>query len=127
MGTFSAEISNTRGNRTREVVIPEQLDHSVPPGRSNLHSVSASDIEESISNLQSDIVEDSSGRNFPELDELGEQFVDTLVVKFESADKNDPRQRRNPREKVITLYLLVLLYVLVIALCSLCLATDFKL
>ncbi|CAL0306128.1 unnamed protein product [Lupinus luteus] len=46
------------GNVGRKIRLPEQLDHPVPPSGCNLYSVLASDIEESRSKLQSNVVGD---------------------------------------------------------------------
>ncbi|KAJ7962259.1 UTP:RNA uridylyltransferase 1-like [Quillaja saponaria] len=113
----SAGGSKIRGHVSHEMRLPEQLDHPGPPTGSNLPSVSASDFEESMLNSQNDITESGGrnkylgldknrneddpqhGRGGGELDDLGEQLVDSLLVEGASEDKKKSRQHRSSREK----------------------------
>lgn len=116
VGMGSGERSNTRGNVAREMGLPDQLDHPGPPSGSNLHSgLAASRVEESRSNFNSVIVDGvrdkhkgvsgskmedipDSGRGGADVDVLGDQLADSLLLEDESGDKNNSRQRRS-REK----------------------------
>lgn len=101
--------SNTRGNVAREVGLPDQIDHPGPPSGSNLHSGLGSGIEESRSSLNRvGVVEDGvsdkhmgvGSRGGADVDLLGEQIVESLLLEDESDDKNNnSKQRRTPREK----------------------------
>ncbi|KAI4354938.1 hypothetical protein L6164_003760 [Bauhinia variegata] len=115
--TLPAGRSNSRGSKSREVGLPEQLDRPGPPAGGNLRSIPASEIEESLLNFRSGIVEDGVGVKYQgvdkpkegdipdrgagdsELDELGEQFVDSLLIEVGPVDKTSSKQRRNSREK----------------------------
>lgn len=116
------ERSSSRGNVARETGLPEQLDHPGLPSRIKLHSVAASDFKESRSKFRSNVIEDGVGDKFKgvdrlkmegvtdsgggsggdEVDVIGEQLADSLLLEDESEDKNNSRQRRSTREKVNT-------------------------
>lgn len=98
---LSKRSSEDERLRSRDASLPlgltAQLDRPGPPAGSNLHSALASDIEESLMN---DIVEDGTDINH-ELDDVGEELVDSLLLESESdAKKDDKKQNRNSREKV---------------------------
>ncbi|GLT51890.1 hypothetical protein SLA2020_252650 [Shorea laevis] len=83
-----------------EVALNGQLDHPGPPPGSNLHSASASDIEESLLDLQRYEDRDQSLRQdkFTRddgggVDDLGEQ-LDSLLPEDESDEKNGKKQFR---------------------------------
>ncbi|XVE77011.1 hypothetical protein DITRI_Ditri13aG0027600 [Diplodiscus trichospermus] len=82
-----------------------QLDQPGPPSGSNLQSVSATDIEESLMELYSD----GGGEEFSrrgkfrredggEVDEVGELLLESLLIEDESDDKNDKKQHRREKE-----------------------------
>ncbi|KAJ9188415.1 hypothetical protein P3X46_003774 [Hevea brasiliensis] len=96
---LSSEDKSLRdGNRSRDLGLNGQLDHPGPPAGSNLHSVSASDIEEPLLNLEAEMIEDVKDEG-DELDDLGEELVDSLLLEGESDGKNDRKQNRHSREK----------------------------
>ncbi|KAI4356853.1 hypothetical protein L6164_000840 [Bauhinia variegata] len=115
--TLPAERSESRGNKSSEVGLSEQLDRPGPPAGSNLHSVSASEIEGPLLNWRSGIVEDgvgvkyqgvdkleeedipNHGRGDSELDELGDQFVDSLLLQDGHEGKTSSKYHRSSREK----------------------------
>ncbi|KAL9434995.1 hypothetical protein AB3S75_021290 [Citrus x aurantiifolia] len=100
------------------VGLTRQLDRPGPPSGSNLHSVSALDIEESLLDLHREGRERPLGRdkrreNGPgysqggdDMDDFGEDLVDSLLPDDESELKNDTHERndkkhRNSRDKEI--------------------------
>lgn len=109
-----AEYSQLSSNN--EMGLSGRFDHPGPPAGSNLKSVSATDIEESLSELHSDGGRDGFSRRDKfrmedggEADEVGEQLLESLLIEDESDDKNDKKQHR--REKVnlfSSLFLLLL-------------------
>jgi hypothetical protein len=103
------------GEKSSELRLSRQLDRPGLTAGSNLPSVSGLDIEESISNLHSEIVEFGDGNSFQgrdkfkedgsnELDDIGEQLVDSLLLENESDGKNGARKHRTSREKVDYFY-----------------------
>ena len=89
---LSLEANNERIRTLsfEELGISRQLDHPGPPTGSKLHSVSVSDIEESMSNLHSEIGEFREGNSYRgrnklkeegshEVDDFGEKLVDSLL------------------------------------------------
>lgn len=97
--------NNARGNVACELGLPDQLDHPGPPSGSNLHSGLAFGIEEhrGVGRSKVEGVSDS-GRGGADVDVVGEQLVDSLLLEDESDDKNNSRQRHSSREKVNTYY-----------------------
>ncbi|KAL9429861.1 hypothetical protein AB3S75_025284 [Citrus x aurantiifolia] len=100
------------------VGLTRQLDHPGPPSGINLHSVSALDIEESLLDLRREGRERHLGRdkrrdNGPgysqggdDVDDFGEDLVDSLLPDDESELKSDNHERndkkhRNSRDKEI--------------------------
>ncbi|GLT39492.1 hypothetical protein SLA2020_136800 [Shorea laevis] len=84
-----------------EVALGGQLDQPGPPTVSNLHSVSASDMEESLADLHRHGDRDGSFRqdkftreDAGEVDDLGEQRVDSILLEDESGEKKDKKQLR---------------------------------
>lgn len=118
---LSIEDGKTRGEKSGALGLSRQLDRPGPSTRSNLHSLSASDTEESVSKLHNEIDEFENGNKYRgrdrlkegshELDDFGEQLVDSLLLEDESDGKNSASQPRSSREKVdlflgsISLYL----------------------
>lgn len=103
------------GEKSGELRLRGQLDRPVLPAGRNLPSVYALDIEESTSNVHSEIDEFGDGNSFQgrnkfkengsnELDDIGEQLVDSLLLEDESAGKNGASQHRTSREKVDYFY-----------------------
>ncbi|KAM3698556.1 hypothetical protein ACJW31_06G197200 [Castanea mollissima] len=93
-----------------ELGLSRQLDHPGPPTGSKLHSVSALDIEESMSTLDSEIGEFRDGNSYRgrnklkeegshEVDDFGKKLVDSLLLEDESDDKNESTPLRSSREK----------------------------
>ena len=118
---LSVEANNERIRTLsfEELGLSRQLDHPAPPTGSKLHSVSALDTEESMSNLHSEIGEFRDGNSYRgrnklkeegshEVDDFGEKLVDSLLLEDESDDKNESTPLRSSREKVD--YLFFLLY-----------------
>ncbi|KAH9788766.1 hypothetical protein KPL71_010978 [Citrus sinensis] len=100
------------------VGLTRQLDHPGPPSGINLHSVSALDIEESLLDLRREGRGRHLGRNKrrengpgysqggDDVDDFGEDLVDSLLPDDESELKNDNHERndkkhRNSRDKEI--------------------------
>uniref|UniRef100_A0A2P2KB61 JHL05D22.13 protein n=1 Tax=Rhizophora mucronata TaxID=61149 RepID=A0A2P2KB61_RHIMU len=79
------------GNGSSGLGLAEQLDRPCPPAGSNIHLVSVSDIEESFSNLHAEIVEDGKDDDC-EMDELGEDHVDSQLIGSESDDKKEKKK-----------------------------------
>ncbi|KAK6918461.1 TUTase nucleotidyltransferase domain [Dillenia turbinata] len=95
--------------------LSRQIEQPGPPSGSNLHSARASDIEESLLNLHADVgaehgfhpVEEKmrrdndSGNEYDqhELDELGEQLIESLELGDGAANKSDRKLGRSAREK----------------------------
>lgn len=109
---LSIEDGRTPDEKSGDLGLGGQLDHPGPPTGSNLRSVSASDIEESTSKLHGQIGNGNiyrdqhklKGRSH-ELDDFGEQLVDSLLLEDESNGKNSSSQHRSSREKVDSLFL----------------------
>ncbi|KAG6669656.1 hypothetical protein CIPAW_01G259000 [Carya illinoinensis] len=109
MRRLSMKDGKTRGEKLGQLALSGQLDHPGPPTGSNLHSVSAPDMEKSISKLHSEIDQYENGNNYRsrdklkeeshELDDFSEQLVDSLLLDDESAGKHSSSQRRISREK----------------------------
>ncbi|KAE7997172.1 hypothetical protein FH972_001828 [Carpinus fangiana] len=98
------------GEKSGQLRLSGQLDRRGLPAGSSLPSVSALDIEKSISNLHSEIDEFGDGNSFQgrnkfkedgsnELNDIGEQLVDSLLLEDESDGKNGASQHRTSREK----------------------------
>ncbi|CAL1356941.1 unnamed protein product [Linum trigynum] len=80
--------------------ITRQLDTPGPPSGSNLHSVSGSEVEASMMHLHSKLVDDEQDDDGRELDDHGEELVDSLLREGEPDDGGkDKKQGRNSREK----------------------------
>ncbi|XP_050237655.1 UTP:RNA uridylyltransferase 1 [Mercurialis annua] len=98
----NAYLSDNRslrdGDGLRDLGLTVQLDRPGPPAGSNLHSVSAFDIEESLLNLDAGRVEDRIDEG-DELDGVGEELVDSLLLESESNGNIDKKQIRPPRDK----------------------------
>lgn len=111
-------ISNrNRGNASSASGLSSQLDRPGPPAGSNLHSVRASDIEESMLDLHGEINpfgdKPSYGRQdkmkgdggsvhdggSSEMDDLGEQLIGSLLLEDGFDEKADVRQHPKPRDK----------------------------
>lgn len=110
---LSFEDGKIRGGNA--VGLTGQLDHPGPPSGSNLHSNSALDIEESLLDLH---IEDRErlwgqertkretgaryvqGGGGDDMDDFGEELVDSLLPEDETDYKNDKKQHRNSRDKV---------------------------
>ncbi|KAJ0112638.1 hypothetical protein Patl1_00313 [Pistacia atlantica] len=116
---YSVEDGNGRvrrlpSERSNGLGLTGQLDHPGPPSGSNLHSVSASDIEESMLDLHREDGErhrmqekvrretgPGYGRGGEDLDDFGEELVDFLLPDDESDyknDRNDKKQHRRDKE-----------------------------
>ncbi|OMO65456.1 PAP/25A-associated [Corchorus olitorius] len=102
------KAENGQFSSDNEVGLSRQLDHPGPPAGSNLHSVSATDIEESLSELHGDggrggfATRDKFRREHGgEIDEVGEQLLESLLIEDESDDKNDKKQHRREKESRI--------------------------
>lgn len=91
-----AENVGIRGDSSRGLGLSAQLDRPGPPSGSNLRSVKASDVEDSMMKLENAAVEDGVSN---EIDDLGQRLVDSLLVEDESDDKNEAKQHKNHREK----------------------------
>ncbi|KAK7292541.1 hypothetical protein RJT34_15392 [Clitoria ternatea] len=94
--------NNVRGNAARELGLPDQLDFPGPPAGSNLHSGNERGV---VDNGGRDSKRIGGGRlkegihDSGDVDAIGEQLADCLMLEDESEDKNNSRQRRGPREK----------------------------
>ncbi|CAL0306127.1 unnamed protein product [Lupinus luteus] len=109
------------GNVGHEIRLLEQLDHPGPPSGSNLHSVSASDIEESRSKLQRNVVGDGVLDKFKgdgrlkleedvadygrcstggsdEVDVLREQLGDSLLLEDVPEENNNSKQQHRNKD-----------------------------
>ncbi|XVF33448.1 hypothetical protein REPUB_Repub17cG0169500 [Reevesia pubescens] len=91
-----------------EIGLRGQLNHPGPPAGSNLQSVSAANIEESLLELHRDGGRDGFSRRDKlgredggELDEVGEKLLESLLIEDESDDKNDKKQHRREKESRI--------------------------
>ncbi|CAL5331494.1 unnamed protein product [Camellia sinensis] len=103
-----------RGDKTPERRISSQFDCPGPSPGSNLHSVSGSDVEESLLELHDEIGENEKKPRYrfqddlrrrgdrvrSELDDLDEQVEGSLVCEDESDDKNDQKPQQSSRDKV---------------------------
>ncbi|TXG62744.1 hypothetical protein EZV62_009738 [Acer yangbiense] len=114
-GEFNQRVIGSEGGKmlgASDVGITRQLDRPRPPSGSNLGSVSALDIEESMLDLHRDDGQKhwdldrtrmengpGNGRGGDELDDFGEELVDSLLPEDELDHKNDKKQHRNSREK----------------------------
>lgn len=103
--TLSIQDGKIRGVKSGELGLSPG-----PPTGTRLPSVSASDIEESISNLHSEIGEFGDGNSYQgrrklkeegshEVDDFGRKLVDSLLLEDESDDKNESAKHRSSREK----------------------------
>lgn len=79
-----------------EVALSHQLDQPGPPFGSNLHSISASDIKESplVDSDRSSRQDRFRRDDSIEVDDVGEQLVDSLLIEDEIDEKNDKKQLR---------------------------------
>ncbi|CAL5382841.1 unnamed protein product [Camellia sinensis] len=103
-----------RGDKMPERRISSQFDCPGPSPGSNLHSVSGSDVEESLLELHDEIGENEKTPRYrfqddlrrrgdrirSELDDLDEQVEGSLVCEDESDDKNDQKPQQSSRDKV---------------------------
>lgn len=110
----SAEAVRIRGDGSNGFGLSAQLDRPGPPSGSNLHSVSGSDIEDSLMNLENGNVEArdvnramkqrssvfDAGDGERDIDDIGERLVGSLLIEDEPNDKNELKQHQNSREKV---------------------------
>ncbi|EOX96148.1 hypothetical protein QUC31_005417 [Theobroma cacao] len=103
-----AKAEYSQPSSDNEVGLSGQLDRPGPPAGSNLQSVSATDIEESLLELHSDGGRDRFSRRDKfrredggEVDEVGEQLLESLLIEDESDDKNDKKQHRREKESRI--------------------------
>ncbi|PSS24195.1 UTP:RNA uridylyltransferase [Actinidia chinensis var. chinensis] len=91
--------------------LTSQLDCSGPPIGSDLHSVSASDVEESLLALHAEISEDGENSRYrlqdntrsgrpvrSEVDDLDEHLTGSSVLE-DGSDKNDRKQHQSSRDK----------------------------
>ncbi|KAK8570459.1 hypothetical protein V6N13_003137 [Hibiscus sabdariffa] len=99
---LKAEYRHLSGDR--EMGLRGQLDHPGPPAGSNLRSVSATDIEESL--LESRRVgyrdgfskrDKSKGEDGGQVDEVGEKLVQSLLIEEISDDKKQHRHDKESR------------------------------
>ncbi|KAF3442269.1 hypothetical protein FNV43_RR16185 [Rhamnella rubrinervis] len=109
----SAEAVRIGGDGSNGLGLGAQLDRPGPPSGSNLHSVSGSDIEESLMNLENGSVEArdgdrvmkrrssvfGAGAGERDFDEIGERLVGSLLIEDESNVKNESKQHQSSREK----------------------------
>ncbi|KAF8380367.1 hypothetical protein HHK36_027852 [Tetracentron sinense] len=113
----SPEHHGIQGDAFSRMGLSGQLDHPGPPTGSNLQSVSASDIEESLANLHSGIVEKGGVTRFQrqektnrdeaaygkdsrhENDDLTEQLKGSLMLRDGFDIKNGVRQYNSSRDK----------------------------
>ncbi|XP_016436229.2 UTP:RNA uridylyltransferase 1-like [Nicotiana tabacum] len=105
-GKNYAIVSDGRG-------IFRQLDAPGPPAGSKLHSVLASDVEDSILELHGEEAESGeetgtgmrdklgrgSSRGQSELDDLGEQLISSLGLEDESSERSDKKKHHGSRDK----------------------------
>jgi hypothetical protein len=92
-GDYS-EMNNEKVRRSEgsvELGLTRQLDRPGPPAGSNLHSVLGSEIGESLINLDGENGEDGKDDG-GELDDLGEELVDSLLLNGQSEGKKDKKQ-----------------------------------
>jgi hypothetical protein len=91
-GDYS-EMNNekVRSEGSVELGLTRQLDRPGPPAGSNLHSVLGSEIGESLINLDGENGEDGKDDG-GELDDLGEELVDSLLLNGQSEGKKDKKQ-----------------------------------
>ncbi|XAR63142.1 Polynucleotide adenylyltransferase [Bertholletia excelsa] len=107
------EHGKSHGEIMAEPRLSSQLDYSDPPAGSNLHSVSATDFEDSLLELHGKVgganeealrnrLQDQRRRsNGPvqnELDDLDEQAVVSLVLE-DGTDRSEKKQHKNSRDK----------------------------
>ncbi|KAJ8748943.1 hypothetical protein K2173_013380 [Erythroxylum novogranatense] len=83
-------------NDSLKVRHPRQLDHPGPPAGTNLHPVSASDIEESLVNMHGETLEDRKDDDDRELDDLGEKFNSSLI-EDESENRKEKKYKKESR------------------------------
>ncbi|CAL5381667.1 unnamed protein product [Camellia sinensis] len=102
------------GDKMPERRLSSQFDCPGPSPGSNLHSVSGSDVEESLLELHDEIGENEKKPRYrfqddlrrrgdrvrSELDDLDEQVEGSLVCEDESDDKNDQKPQQSARDKV---------------------------
>lgn len=93
--------------------VSRQLDSPGPPAGSKLHSVLASDVEDSMLELHGEDAESgeetvtgmrnslgrSSARGQSELDELGEHLISSLGLEYEQDERSDKKKRHASRDK----------------------------
>lgn len=96
-----------------------QLDSPGPPAGSKLHSVLASDVEDSMLELHGedaesreetvtgmrDVLGRSSARGQSELDELGEHLISSLGLEDEPDERSDKKKHHASRDKVFTAHI----------------------
>ncbi|KAI8021125.1 UTP:RNA uridylyltransferase 1 [Camellia lanceoleosa] len=104
------------GDLVAERKLSSKLDYPGPPAGSNLHSVSASDIEESSMELHGEIGEHrektryrleenmrrGGGPGQSELDDSDERILGSSEIEDGSDDKKDRKQHKNSRDKALT-------------------------
>ncbi|KAL7238742.1 hypothetical protein ACSBR2_004773 [Camellia fascicularis] len=104
------------GDLVAERKLSSKLDYPGPPAGSNLHSVSASDIEESSMELHGEIGENGEktryrleenmrrggGPGQSELDDSDERILGSSEIEDGSDDKKDRKQHKNSRDKALT-------------------------
>ncbi|KAA8515962.1 hypothetical protein F0562_019141 [Nyssa sinensis] len=107
---MSPEHRNARGDIWDGLGLSHQLDCPGPPAGSNLHSISALDIEESQLELHGedgekrrywsqDRMRRDGGPGHLELEDSGEQLMSSLVMGDELDDKSDKKQHHSSRDK----------------------------
>ncbi|KAF9687755.1 hypothetical protein SADUNF_Sadunf02G0126000 [Salix dunnii] len=94
-GDYS-EMSNDKVRRSEGLVelgLTSQLDRPGPPAGNNLHSVLGSEIGQTLINLDGENGEDGKDDG-GELDDLGEELVDSLLLDGQSEGKKNKKQSR---------------------------------
>lgn len=106
------EDARIRGDGNHGLGLSAQLDHPGPPSGTNIRLASASDIGESLINLESEAVEVGDrdrvrkeqapvhDRGGHEMDDIGQRIVDSLLIEDESDDRSESKQHQHSREKV---------------------------
>ncbi|XP_021904291.1 UTP:RNA uridylyltransferase 1 isoform X2 [Carica papaya] len=102
-----ADIEEERLRRSsivdgNDVGLSGQFNHPGLPAGSNLHSVSASDVEDSMLELHFGVPEEADGEGYEREERLrreGEELVDSLLLEGETEGRDEKRQHRNFREK----------------------------
>ncbi|GAB4861861.1 hypothetical protein Ancab_037117 [Ancistrocladus abbreviatus] len=98
-----------------EIGLSGQLDRPGPPAGSNLHSVSASDIEESLLNMHAEVADNGDrqgygmrdrlrnyeyghGRSEDEIGDVRDQLADSLEISDESNGKNSAKKQHRDKD-----------------------------